>query len=145
MTSTSRPTIYRNPRAVHTHEKMRRGFYAVNDDGVGSFGATPEEAEQLLAVVAREYQTASPEGKRALREVAAVEVAAILRELEREAQGKKRWGGFRPGAGRPRKQRDELDAAECRMLAGMLQNSLYAADFNDTREKLLRMAEQRSK
>ncbi len=48
-------------------------------------------------------------------------------------------GGARPGAGRPRTE--SLDTGELRMLAHLLAQSSYAAEYADTAAKLEKMAQ----
>jgi hypothetical protein len=49
------------------------------------------------------------------------------------------WGGARSGAGRPRTE--SLDAPECRFLADLVGRSLYAKEYADLVNKLIRMSD----
>ena len=56
-----------------------------------------------------------------------------------EEQATRKWGGARPGAGRPSSRKSELDAGELRLFRELLLNSLHAKEYADTVEKLSRM------
>lgn len=71
-------TIYNNPNAAYV---MRPGhsYYAVAPEGCGSYGATPEEARQLLEIVREDFRKAKPEGKAAFIEQARERVEEIIK------------------------------------------------------------------
>lgn len=54
-----------------------------------------------------------------------------------EAERVERWGGARPGAGRPRTE--SLDASECMFLAWLVSTGPYAEEQSELVDKLLRM------